>query len=175
MKEIFSVKSSKYGTPTGTVTMPDAAEMTDLGENVKDQLTFEETEPTLENIDTEQGTRLRTVATAKGQTTFTLQYHDMSYDNLAAIKGGTSVPAVAGVSAAAWKPGTKLELKNKAFQVETDSGQYFNFYNALLVVTIGGKGTRAGYFYVQVKVHPQLTVDKAGDWEIRDVEVPAEG
>lgn len=170
-KEIYSVKASRFGTPTGTVSMP--ASMTEMGENVRDSITLEETEPTLVKIRTEQGaTPRRVVVSEPGETSITLQYHDMSYDNLAALKGGESIAAVPGTSAAAWKPGMTFESPELGYQVETDSGEYFNFYNARIVATIGGSGSRAGFFYVQVKVYPQVTADKTGSWEIRDVEIP---
>lgn len=146
----------------------------ELGENVKGQIKLSESDPSITKIRTEQGnTPRRIVAAEPGEVDITLQYHDMSYDVLAALKGGTSVAAVAGVSAAAWKPGLTFETHSLAFQVETESGQYYNFYNALIVATVGGAGTRDGFFYVQVKVYPQMTADKAGDWEIRDIAIPA--
>lgn len=170
-KEIYSVKKSRYGTPTGTTTMP--ATMVDLDENVKDSISLDESEPKIEKIRTEQGrTPRRVVESEPGELSIVLQYHDMSYDKLAALKGGTATAAVPGTSAAAWKPGTTFNVTSKAFQVETESGEYFNFYNAMLIATIGGKGSRAGYFYLQVKVYPQMTADNAGDWEIRDIAIP---
>lgn len=170
-KEIYSVKKTRYGVPTGTTTMPGT--LTELGENVKGQITLNESDPSLTTIRTEQGyTPRRVIVSEPGQLDFTLQYHDLSFAALAALKGGEAVAAVPGSSAAAWKPGMTFETPELAFQVETESGQFFNFYNARVIATLGGAGTRDGFFYVQVKVYPQVTADKAGDWEIRDVVVP---
>lgn len=172
-KYVFSLKSTKYGTPTGDNTMPDSGSLTALPDTVRGSVSVTESDPTLQRffVDQKKGA-IRVVQSEAGELEFTLQFYDMDYDILAAIKGGASVAAVPSTSAAKWTNGTTFDNIVKALQLETDSGQYFNFYNALLIATITGSGSRDGMFAVQMRIIPQLAADGSGDYEIEDVEIP---
>ena len=159
---IYSVKATRYGTPTGTNTMP---ALTALPNNVKGSITLDEGDPSFTSIFEEQAVApLRRIQTAAGDVSFKCQYHDMTYAAIAALKGGSAVGAATGYQAP-----TNFADVNKAFQVEFDSGQYFNYYNAAIAAKIVGSGARDGYIDLDLTVMPQLSADGKGIWEIKPV------
>lgn len=158
----FSVKATRYGTPTGTNTMP---ALTALPNNVKGSITLDESDPTFTSIYEEQSPApLRRVQTGQGDVTFKMQFHDMTYATIAALKGGSAVGAATGYQAP-----TDFADINKAIQIEFDSGHYYNYYNAAIAAKIIGSGARDGYIALDVTVMPQLTADGKGVWEIKPV------
>lgn len=156
----YSVKNTRYGTPTGTNTMP---ALTTLPNNVKNSITVDETDPTFTSIYEEQSVApIRRPQTGAGETSFKCQYHDLTYANIAALKGGSAVGSATG-----WQAPTDFADINLAWQVEFDSGQVFNYYNAAIAAKIVGSGARDGYIALDVTVMPQLTADGKGIWEIK--------
>lgn len=159
---IFSVKNTRYGTPTGTNTMP---ALTTLPNNVKGSVNLDEGDPSFTSIFEEQSMApLRKVNTAQGDISFKMQYHDMTYATIAALKGGSAVGAATG-----WQAPVDFADINLAFQVEFDSGQYYNYYNAAIAAKIVGSGARDGYIALDITVMPQLSADGKGIWEIKPV------
>ena len=169
---IHIVKKLRYGDPTGSNTMPVA--LNDLPDTVKGSISQDETDPTFQDFWVDQlAVPIDSVEVQRGESTFNAQFYDFDYDMLEALKGGTSVAAVAGTSAAAWQNGVVYNTKKLAFQAETESGQYINFFNARLYVKITGNGGRDAKLMIQVHIKPLATEDRAGDWEIRNVDIPA--
>lgn len=170
-KYIFSVKGVKYGIPTGVNTMP--VTKTALPDTVKGTVAVTETDPSVQKffVDQKQAP-IRVVDSASGELSFSMQFYDMTYATLVAIKGGSAVAAVPGVSAAKWRHGATFSSIALAIEVETDSGQYFNFYNAFIIAKITGSGSRDGMFAVEMQIQPQLAADLSGDYEIADVVIP---
>lgn len=160
---VFSVKSVKYGTPTGTATMPGT--LTALPDTVKGSVAVSETDPTVQKffVDQKQAP-VRVVDAGAGELSFVMQFYDLTYATLVIIKGGT-----VNTGPTKWMHGATFTSINLAIQVETDSGHYFNFYNAFVMSKITGNGSRDGMFAVEMTVQPQLTTDLAGDYEIADV------
>lgn len=160
----YSVKTTRYGTPTGSNTMP---ALTALPKNVKGTITLDEGDPSFTSIFEEQSMApLRKVQTAAGDVSFKMQFHDLTYATIAALKGGSAVGAATGYQAP-----TDFADINKAIQVEFDSGQYFNYYNAAIAAKIVGSGARDGFIALDVTVMPQMSADGKGIWEIKPVPV----
>ncbi|MGV8136489.1 MAG: hypothetical protein AB2L20_14870 [Mangrovibacterium sp.] len=171
MARIYAVKTIKHGTPTGTVTMP--TPLTALPETVRGSISMDEGDPTYQDFFTDQTMPpIDSVQVSEGETTFTTQFHNVLFADLEALKGGESVAAVAGTSAAKWKKGVTFRNDKLAIQIETESGHFFNFYNARIFAKITGGGGRDSGFTLQVNIKPLVTADGAGDWEISDVAIP---
>jgi|GEM_PF-2150959 hypothetical protein len=173
-KYLFSLKSTKYGAPTGLNTMPDAGSMTALPDTVKGSVSLNESDPQVSKFRTDQKKApIRVVKTEDGEFSVTMQFYDMTYDVLEAIKGGTSVAAVPATSPAAWQNGASFEDIEKALELELDSGQKILMYNAYIETKINGSGSRDGMIAVEMKATAQLAADLSGDYEIKDVDIPA--
>lgn len=157
---IYSVKNTRYGTPTGTNTMP---ALTTLPNNVKNTISLDEGDPTFTSIYEEQAVApIRRIQTAAGDISFRCQYHDLTYATVAALKGGSAVGAATGYQAP-----TDFADINLAFQVEFDSGHYFNYYNAAIAAKIVGSGARDGFIALDLTVMPQLSADGLGIWDAK--------
>jgi len=173
MARIYAVKTISYGTPTGTTTMPEGANLYALPETVRGSISMDEGDPTYQDFFTDQTMPpVDSVQVSEGETTISAQFHNVQYDHLEALKGGTAVAAVTGTSAAKWKKGVTFRNDKLAMQIETESGHYFNFYNARIFAKITGGGGRDTGFMLQVNIKPLATTDLAGDWEISDVVIP---
>lgn len=165
-KYAYSVKATRYGTPTGSNTMPAASDLTALPDTVRGSITLDEGDASFTNINVDQKIPpIRRIQTAQGDVTFKMQFHDISYAVIEALKGGT---AVTGASPK-WQSTGEWEDIELALQVELDSGQYFNYYNAAVTAKIVGSGSRDGYFALDLSILPQMATDLSGDWEIADV------
>ncbi len=171
MALIHIVKKLRYGTPTGTDTMP--VSLTELPNTVKGSVTMDESDPTFQDFFEDQiESPIDSVEVEKGDVDFKASFYQFDYDMLAALKGGTSVAAVPSTSPAKWKNGVVYQTKKLALQVETESGHYLNFYNARLFVKIVGGGGRDQKLMIAMVIRPLATEDRAGDWEISDIDIP---
>lgn len=158
---IFSVKSVKYGTPTGTNTMPATGDMTALPDTVKGSVNIDEGEGTLTKFFVDQKIQpIKVVKTEEGELTATMQFYDLTYATVAALKGGTG-------NASGYTPATGYTQIEKALQIDTDSGHTFDFYNAQLTTRFTGGGSRDAMFMMEMKATPQMTTDVAGSYKIR--------
>lgn len=160
---IFSIKSVKYGTPTGTNTMPATGSMTLLPDTVKGSVSVEEADGTTTKFWVDQkASPIRVLKTEEGDFVATFQFYDVDYTHLAALKGG-----VGNVSG--WVPATGYSQIEKALAIETDSGHVFDFYNAYIETKVTGNLGRDSMIMVEMKATPQMTVDLAGSYKIRPV------
>lgn len=160
---LFSVKTVKYGTPTGTNTMP--VGLTALPDTVKGSVSLDETEGASTQFFVDQKKDpIKVVKTDEGLLTATMQFYDLTYIHLAALKGGT---APTGVGYSAFVPATGYTNVEKALEIELDSGQKINMFNAQCITRITGGGGRDKMFAMEMKATPQMTADLAGSWEIR--------
>lgn len=158
---IFSVKSVKYGTPTGTNTMPASGAMTDLPNTVRDSVTIEESDATIQKFYVDQKAEpVKSVITEMGEIMATMQFYDMDYATLAAMKGGTG-------NASGWTPAVGFAQVEKAISIELDSGHFIDIYNGHLDGKIVGGGGRSSMFAFELKINPQVTTDLTGTYKIR--------
>lgn len=156
---LFGITSVKYGEPSGSNTMPSA--LNTLPNTVKGSVSIDETEgSTTDFMVDQQFSPVRQVKTEEGVLTATMQFYDMAYANVAALKGGSG-------DASGYTPATGYTTVNKALEILMDSGQKLLMYNASLVTRIVGGGGRDKMFALEVKATPQLTTDNAGSWKIQ--------
>jgi hypothetical protein len=156
---LFSVKSIKYGTPTGLATMPGS--LTALPNTVKGSVTFDEAEGSSTSFFVDQMINpIKVVATEGGALTLVAQFYDMTYSKLAALKGGT------GSDGSSFKAQTGFSKVELALAVELDSGQTVNIYNANCFSRITGGGGRDKMLAVELKATSQVTADLLGTYDI---------
>jgi len=158
---IFSVKTVKYGTPTGTNTMPATGDMTTLPDTVRGSVTISETEGTLTKFYVDQKAEpVKIIKTEEGEMTAVMQFYDLTYATIAALKGGTG-------DASGYTPAIGYTLIEKAIEIETDSGHKFDMYNAQISARIMDGGSRDKLFSMEVTINPQMSADSAGSWKVR--------
>ncbi len=158
---IFSVKTVKYGTPTGTNTMPATGDMTTLPDTVRGSVTISETEGTLTKFYVDQKAEpVKIIKTEEGELTAVMQFYDLTYATIAALKGGTG-------DASGYTPAIGYTLIEKAIEIETDSGHKFDMYNAQISARIMDGGSRDKLFSMEVTINPQMSADSAGSWKVR--------
>jgi hypothetical protein len=161
---LYSVKSVKYGTVTGTNTIP--VSLTQLPDTVKGSVTIDETEGSSVEFKVDQKKNpIKVVKVEEGQLTTVMQFYDFTYNALAAFKGGTSATG-GGTGSFAFIPATGYTDVNKALVMELDSGEKLNIYNGNCFARITGGGGRDKMLSWELKVTPQMTADLAGSWDI---------
>lgn len=158
---LFGIASVKYGTAvTGTSYFPSGVLLTSLPDTVKGSVSIEETEGVLTNFYVDQKfSPVRSVKTEEGELSATMQFYDMTFATLAAIKGGTG-------NASGYTPATGYTTVNLALDITMDSGHRLLMYNANCITRITGGGGRDKLFAVEMKAIPQMTADNTGSWKI---------
>lgn len=158
---LYTVKTVKYGDAATTNTMPSG--LTTLPNTVKGSVSLDESEgETTEFYVDQQVAPIRSVDTGEAKLTASMQFYDMSFATLAALKGGTG-------NASGYTPASGYSSVNKALEIECESGHKFLMYNAKLSVRIVGGLGRDNMLVVDMKATPQLTSDNAGTWKIEKV------
>ncbi len=161
-KYIYAVSAVKYGTSTGTNTMPASGDMTSLPNTVKGSINLEEAEGTMQKFYVDQRAEpIKTIKTEESEMEAVMSFYDLSYATIAAIKGGSG-------DASGYTPATGFTLVEKAIEITMESGEIFDFYNSFVAVRIMGAGGRDAMFSMEMKCNPQLTADLAGSWKVRE-------
>lgn len=157
---LFGITSVKYGDASSSNFMPASAAMIALPNTVKGSVSIEETEgSTTKFFVDQQFSPVRQVKTEEGELSAVMQFYDMTFATLAAIKGGTG-------NVSGYTPATGYITVDKALEITMDSGHKLLMYNASLTSRITGGGARDKMFVVEMKASPQLTADNAGSWKI---------
>jgi len=157
---VYGVESVKYADAASSNYSPSAS---DLPNTVRGSVTIDETEgATTKFWVDQQYTPVRSVKTEEGELSAVMQFYDMTFATLAAIKGGTG-------NVSGYTPATGYTTVNKYIEINTDSGHKFIMYNAEVQTRIIGGGSRDRMFAVEMKATPQLTADNAGSWKIETV------
>jgi hypothetical protein len=158
---IYTVNTVKYGTPTGTNTMPASGSMTALPNTVKGSVTLEETEgATTKFYVDQQFSPVNEVKTEEGELSSTMQFYDLDFTALAVLKGGVG-------NASGYTPATGYTQVKKALEITTVSGHKFEMFNASLITRITGGLARDKMLAVEVKAIPLMTTDSAGTWDVK--------
>ena len=158
---LFGITSVKYGVAADTNSMPTS--LTPLPNTVKGSVSIDETEgSTTQFFVDQQFSPVREVKTEEGVISAVMQFYDMSFANVAALKGGSG-------DASGYTPETGYTTVNRALEITMDSGHKLLMYNASLVTRIVGGGGRDKMFSLEVKATPQLTTDNAGSWKLEKV------
>ena len=160
LQHIFSVKSIKYGTPTGTGTVPASGDLTALPNMAKGSITLDESEATVTDFFEEQSPYpIESIATDVSKMSLTAKFNDIQFATLAVFKGGTGT--VSG-----YEPPTGWQIIKKALVIETDSGHTFDFRNAVCqarVTDIGGRDKLGAW---ELKATPLICADGSAPYKI---------
>lgn len=160
---VFAVSSIKYGTVTGSNTMPSAGALVTLPDTVKGSINIEEAEGVLTKffVDQKRGA-VKTIKTEEGDLIITAQFYDLTVGYLAALKGGTAVTG----STNSFTPSTDYSNVEKAMEINFSSGHKLEIYNASISARLLGGGGRDKMAMWELKITPQLTADLAGIWKL---------
>jgi hypothetical protein len=162
---IYSIKSIKYGTPTGVGTMPTAENLTDLGNTVRGSVTIEESEDSVNKFKVDQKrASILELSNGEGELTVNAQFPDVAYATLAELKGGTSSTA-GGFNT--FTPAVGFTSVQKALECELDSGHKINIFNAQIFSRIVNGGGRDKMVAMALKAVPLITADGLAEWEIK--------
>jgi hypothetical protein len=157
---VYKIKSVKYGTPTGTNTMPASGNLTTLPYTVKGSVTLSETDNELQEFEVDQMTEpIMVVITKASRMSAEMKFYDLDYAAMAALKGGTG-------NASGYAPASGALNVLKAMQIDTVSGHRFDLYNAQMATKIGSPGSSDGLFTLDVKASCLVTTDGAGSWKV---------
>ena len=160
MELLFGLASVQIGTAASSNYTPASAGLTTLPNTVKGSVSIEETEgSTTKFFVDQQFAPVKVVKTEEGELSLTMQLYDMSFANLAMLKGGTG-------NASGYAPATGYTTVEKFVQANLDSGHKITMYNAAIITRLTGGGGRDKMFAVETKIVPQLTADNAGSWRI---------
>jgi peptidoglycan hydrolase-like protein with peptidoglycan-binding domain len=158
---IYAVQTIKYGTPTGSNTMPASGAMVTLPDTVKGSIAIEETEFSLQKFFTDQKLDpVQILKTEEGAFTVVAQFYDMTVGAIAALKGGTAVTGATN----SYTPAVGFSTISKAIAIAFESGHTLNLYNATVLARIVGNGARDKMMTWEVKFMPQISADLAGAW-----------
>lgn len=154
---IFSIATAKYGAAAITGSMPTG--LTDMGNTVKGSVTIDESAGAEAKFWEDQNpVPVRVVKTEEGELSATMQFYDIAYATLAALKGGTG-------NASGWSPTAAFTQVSKAWELTMDSGHKLEIYNGSTIARITGGGGRDKMFSLEVKVTPQITTDGVSSYK----------
>ena len=158
---IFGITAVRYGDAATGSNMPSGTALTALPNTVKGSVSIEEGPGTTAKFYVDQqASPVKVVKTEEGEVLANMQFYDMTFATIAALKGGTG-------NASGYEPATGFSFIEKALEIETDSGHYFQFYNAHIDAHITGGGSRDSMFALEMNAIPQMTSDLTGSWKIR--------
>lgn len=157
---IYKIKSVKYGTATGSNTMPASGSLTALPYTVKGSVVLTESDSETQEFEVDQLTDpIMVVATKAGKLTAEMKFYDMDYTAMAALKGGVG-------NASGYAPASGAVNVLKAIQIDTVSGHRFDFYNGHMQTKIGSAGSSDGLMTLDTKVTALASTDGAGSWHV---------
>ena len=160
VQHIYSVKSVKYGTTTGTGTMPASGDLTALPNTEKGSVVIEEAEGTSQAFYEDQNPYpIENIEQELGSFSLVARFNDIQFTTLAAFNGGTGT--VSG-----YEPATGWQTTKKALVIETDSGHTFDFRNAQCRVRITGLGGRDKLASMELKAMPLICADGSAPYKI---------
>jgi len=158
---VFGVTGVKYGDAATGSNMPSGTALTSLPNTVKGSVTIEEGAGTSAKFyEDQQASPVKVIKTEEGEVTASMQFYDMTFATMAALKGGVG-------NASGYTPATGFNFIELALEIETDSGHFFQFYNAAIDAHITGGGSRDSMFALEMNAIPQMTSDGTGSWKIR--------
>jgi hypothetical protein len=157
---LFGVTSVKFGTAATGSNMPSGVALTTLPNTVKGTVSLEETAGTTAKFYVDQqASPIKVIQTEIGEVTAKMQFYDLTFATVAALKGGTG-------NASGYTPATGFSSINLALEILTDSGHKFQFYNAMIEAHLTGGGGRDKMFALEMNAIPQMTLDNTGSWKI---------
>lgn len=163
-KYAYGIKSVKFGTPTGTDSMPGT--LNAWAQTVAGSLTLSEDEAQTKDFNVEEATTpVKTIVTDVGAVTITWRAYDLSPALLAVVKGGTASTGAAPAEHTYGGP-VSVAAKDLALQITTTNGVVFNVYNAAVLARFDGGIGRENLLEVEVRASAQDPGDGSSPYQI---------
>lgn len=160
VQHIYSVKSIKYGTPTGIGTVPASGDLTALPNTEKGSVVIEESEGTSTQFYEDQSPYpIEDIEQELGSFSLVANFNDIQFATIAVFNGGTG-------TASGYEPATGWQTTKKALVIETDSGHTFDFRNAKCKVRITNLGGRDKLAAMELKATPLICADGSAPYKI---------
>ena len=146
-KYALGLKSVKFGTPTGTATMPAVLEA--FAQTVKGSMTISETEASVNDFTVEeQDAPVEQIITDNSKWEAVWKCYNISSEILTKVKGGESVT---GASETTWKAPASSSILKLAMEIETTSGAKFQVPRASVVARFDGTVGKDDMLQLEVK------------------------
>jgi hypothetical protein len=129
-KYMYGIASVKFGTPTGSSTMPAASDMTQWAQTVQGSLTLSEDEAQMKEFFVEEtSTPIHSIVTQPGAMRVRWRAYDMSVEMIEDVMGGTGTETAAP-GAHTWAAPITKDAVELALEVTTTNGAKFLIYKA---------------------------------------------
>jgi hypothetical protein len=150
-KYLYGIASVKFGTPTGSASMPVASDMVTWAQTVAGSLTLSEDESTEKEFFVEETTTpVHSIVTQAGALRVRWRAYDMSVKMLEKVKGGTGTETAAPGAQTYAGPVT-IDSVNLALRVTTNSGSTFDIYKAAVIARFDSALGREQLLEVEVQ------------------------
>jgi len=149
-KYAYGIKTIKFGTPTGSATMPGT--LTQWAQTVQGSLTLSEDEAQQKEFFVEETTTpVMSIVTQAGAVKVKWRAYDLTPALMTVVKGGTSGTAGSGASAVLTYAGpVTVAAVNLALEIETTNGAKFNVYKAAVVARFDSSVSREQLLEMEV-------------------------
>lgn len=139
-KYLYGIKSVKFGTPTGSSTMPVASAMTAWAQTVRGSFTLSEDEAQKKEFKVEEtSTAIKEIVTDAGSLTGKWRAYDVTPTLVAVVKGGTAGTAGVGSAATVTYAGpVSVVAMELALEVTTTNDAVINIYKASVLGRFDG-------------------------------------
>jgi len=150
-KYMYGIASVKFGTPTGSASMPIASDMATWAQTVQGSLTLSEDEATEKEFFVEETTTpVHSIVTQAGALRVRWRAYDMSVKMLEKVKGGTGTEAAAPAAQTYAGPVT-IDSVNLALRITTNNGVTFDIYKAAVIARFDSALGREQLLEVEVR------------------------
>ena len=150
-KYMYGIASVKFGTPTGSASMPVASDMVSWAQTVAGSLTLSEDEATEKEFYVEETTTpVHSIVTQAGALRVRWRAYDMSVEMLEIVKGGTGTENTAPDAHTYAGPVT-IDSVNLALRITTTNGVTFDVYKAAVIARFDSALGREQLLEVEVQ------------------------
>lgn len=153
-KYAYGIASVKFGTPTGSNTMPT---VTQWAQTVQGSMTLSEDEATTKDFNVEETTTpVKSIVTDAGSLTAKWRAYDITPSLVAIVKGGTAGAAGSGGTAVVTYAGpVQVVSIDLALEITTTNGVVVSIYNAAVVARFDGAISRENLLEMEVTAKAQ--------------------
>lgn len=143
----FGIKSVKFGTPTGSDTMP--ASVTAWAQTVRGTLTVSEDAAQLKQFNVEEATSpVKQIVTNAGALKIKWRAYDMTPELVAVVKGGT---AGTGTGTVTYKGPVSVEAKELALEITTNDDVVWSIFKASVIARFDGSMSAESILEMEVE------------------------
>ena len=152
-KYAYGIASVKFGTPTGSNSMP--GEVTAWAQTVEGSLTLSEDEATMKDFKVEETTTpVKSIVTDVGALTAKWRAYDISVEMIETVKGGTGTESEAPTDHTYAGP-VQVVAQDLALEITTTNGVVIEIYNAAVVARFDGSISRESLLEMEVTAKAQ--------------------